>query len=454
MLYRFLKVIVNWSVRGYFRRINVIGRERLELPGVIYVSNHPGAMMDPVIVAMLAKKPLHFIAGAEWFGSGFKDWLFKKQFNMIPVYRPWLVKDGEKVSNADMFKACYESLSHGERIIIYPEASSKTVPWVRPLKTGAARIKLGADQFIGKGSDVKIIPIGINYVNPHRFYTRVTVVVGEPIAFPHFDAQLSEKELALAMTDVIKAKMEECVLHLENEEHYPIICQLFKLMTESVKNDIKLASNDIEAEFKAKKEIINAVNYYKSAGDEDLLVLEQKIDDYIRVYEGLGFRQFNPFDKSIWYAVKLMILIILFFPIFILGAVLNGLPYFFARYFFRKFLLDKVSSEDKDGSLNHAFTGSLAYLTGFAMFLVWYAFVSVAAAQLYTWWIAAPLAIFIAYQSGKLVMFYWRWLSRLYNLMKWQLLSHDVKSGLMIQRRNVMDSLNALKMRYIELLAS
>ena len=113
MIYNILKPLVSISLRAYFKRIDVKGKEHLDYKHLLLVSNHPSAMFDPLLIAVASKKQLHFIAGIEWFGKGLKKWLFTKHFNMIPVYRPWL-KTGKNQDNKDMFRECYMSLERGD----------------------------------------------------------------------------------------------------------------------------------------------------------------------------------------------------------------------------------------------------------------------------------------------------------------------------------------------------
>ena len=111
MLYTLLKRIVRMSLHLYFRRIDVIGAENVPEKGpVIFVSNHPSALIDPLLVAITVKRKIHFLAASEFFGKGMKARILKNKLNMIPVHRPWLSKT-EKVSNTEMFDECYKSLN-------------------------------------------------------------------------------------------------------------------------------------------------------------------------------------------------------------------------------------------------------------------------------------------------------------------------------------------------------
>jgi hypothetical protein len=455
MIYQFFKLIVQLSLRAYFKRIDVVGRAYLEEGRAVYVSNHPGAMIDPIIVAMHVRKPFHFITGAEWFGKGIKRWVFEDQFHMVPVHRPWLKKDKEaaQLSNDDMFKACYKSLERNDRIMIYPEASSMTVPWIRELKTGAARIKLGGDAYLKEQGDevneIKVIPIGINYENPHRFQTRATIVVGQPIDFSDIDTS-DEAGVVGAMTQRIKEGMQSCVLHMEEEQYYPVIKRVIKLMESVVIKDLGIAPDKPEASFKARKEIIRAVEYYKRTGNRAFEELEGDIQSYIQRFEREGFRRFNPFEETRGKVVLNLLLVVLTFPFFLIGFVLNVMPYFFSRAIFRSLLLEKVTGEHKQGDFNPAFAGSLAYAVGVGMYLVWYIGLAIVSSMLYTWWVSIPLVWFIAYQTGKVALLYMRWLKRLRDVWHWKAMGADARKEILQERHRILRQLQVFKLKYLK----
>jgi 1-acyl-sn-glycerol-3-phosphate acyltransferase len=455
MLYNVVKFIVQISLRAYFKKVEIIGREHLEYGRAVYVSNHPGAMIDPILIAMNADKPFHYIAGAEWFGKGLKNWIFRKQFNMIPVYRPWLAKNKEQElqRNDEMFDACFESLEAGERIMIFPEASSMTVPWIRSLKTGAARIKIGADAYLALKNQqqemVKIVPIGINYQNPHRFQTRATIVIGHPIDFSALNKDMEPMQLASEMTSMIKDAMQQCVLHMEEEALYPMIKQVIKIMEPLVINDLNIDSTDPAASFKARKEIVAAVEHYYRKSPEILDGLAYDLNSYIRRFEAHGFRKFNPFEERGITTFLRWLKVVGLLPVFLLGFLVNVVPFVVGRGLFRKLLLEKVSGEHKQGDFNPAFAGSLAYAVSVLVFLFWYAFISIAASQLYTWWVAVPVALFIAYHSGRVALLYFRWLKRLRDVWHWNSMPKHEREDLLNERRGILRKLQLLKLQYL-----
>lgn len=421
MLYTLLKPLVDITMKGYFKKIEVAGAEHLEYDRAIYVSNHPSAVFDPILAALSAKKELNFIASAEWFGKGLKEWIFRNELNMIPVYRPWLLKDGQKVDNGDMFNECYKHLEKGKRLIIYPEGSSITVSWLRELKTGAARIKLGAEAASKTSQEVKIIPIGLNYSNAHRFQNRVLVNVGAPIDFSDLEVLTFEdqKERAKAYTERIAEGMQAQLLHINREEDAKLIKSVMKLLTDALMQEMGLEQNDTIGAFNVKKQIIARIEALKATNPEQITALETDLYDYIDRFESLGFRRFNPFETDLSVEGKMLFQLIIGSPILLLGMAINGIPYWFSEFFFRKNFLAKVTQEHKQGEINPSFAGTLAYGVGSISFLIWYIGLAIYTAQFGPFYITWPLTWFIGYQTGKFTLAYGRLYRRYARILKW-----------------------------------
>ena len=426
MLYSILKPIITYSLNAFFKRIDVIGAENLEYDGVLFVCNHPSALFDPIIVASRTKKSIHFLAGAEWFGTGFQSWVFQNQFKMIPVYRPWLAKDKKKAeaSNDEMFNACYESLGEGKRIIIFPEASSVTVPWVRDIKTGAVRIKLGADRFIDGEKKVRIVPIGLNYTNPHRFQTRVVMKVGEPIDFSDLENQewADEKELVIAMTERVRVKMGELLYYPEDMQQFEFVKDVKKLMTGVMKSELGVAEGDLDQEFDIRKQIVGEINEISAKNPEEVKVVATELRSYIETFEALGFRQFNPFEEPVVIALVKLVGLVLGLPLFIIGTIFNLLPFLIAQAIYKQFFVGKVTKRDAEGQLNSAFAGSLGFASGLVVFLIWYIGLWVLVSQFMPFWMAFLLSIVLGYSCGRFAMLWYKWIIQVMKYSKWQML--------------------------------
>ncbi len=79
-----------------------------------------------------------------------------------------------------MFGSCYDAPADGSLVLIFPEGVTQDDPHLAPVKTGAARIALGARAAGVAG--ITILPVvGIHYENKAAFRSRVLVASGEPI---------------------------------------------------------------------------------------------------------------------------------------------------------------------------------------------------------------------------------------------------------------------------------
>ena len=143
MTRRIIVAILRFAMRVYFRRVEVIGVEHVPRRSpVIFVLNHPNALVDPAFLLSLAPRRVSFLAKAPLFRMPVLGY-FVRAMDSLPVYRQQ--DEGEDVSkNRETFIAARKLLARGGTIGICPEGVSHDEPRLRPIKTGAARIALAA----------------------------------------------------------------------------------------------------------------------------------------------------------------------------------------------------------------------------------------------------------------------------------------------------------------------
>lgn len=95
-------------------------------------------------------------------------------------FAPREFKIGEKVDNTKMFHSVFQHLANGDSLGIFPEGGSHDRPEMLPLKPGVAIMALGAADLY-PGTDVAIVPVGMNYFHPHKFRSRAVLEIGEPL---------------------------------------------------------------------------------------------------------------------------------------------------------------------------------------------------------------------------------------------------------------------------------
>jgi 1-acyl-sn-glycerol-3-phosphate acyltransferase len=167
-------------VHVFFRRVQVEHAQRLEggRPTVLVVNHGNGLVDGLLLIAALGRYP-RFLGKSTLFHIPLL-WPFLKLGGVVPVYR---ALDGAPTSrNTATFAVAQGLLAQGGMVAIFPEGISHDEPALQPLRTGAARIALGAagDGVVG----VETAAVALVYDDKQRFRSRALVSVGipEPVA--------------------------------------------------------------------------------------------------------------------------------------------------------------------------------------------------------------------------------------------------------------------------------
>ena len=87
MIRRVITAILRLTLRVYFRRIEVTGRENVPPEdAVIFVLNHPNALVDPAFLLCLAPRRLAFIAKTPLFRTPVIGYIVRA-LDSLPAYR-------------------------------------------------------------------------------------------------------------------------------------------------------------------------------------------------------------------------------------------------------------------------------------------------------------------------------------------------------------------------------
>jgi 1-acyl-sn-glycerol-3-phosphate acyltransferase len=161
-----------------FYRLDVSGRAPAAGP-VLFVANHPNSLLDPALVSVAAGREVRFLAKHTLFDDPKVGWLVRAA-GSVPVYRQ---QDGPAPAGANdaMFAAARAVLAAGGAVGVFGEGVSHADPAMRPLKTGPARLALGAARELGRA--VPVVPVGLTLADRATFRSAALVVVGEPVAW-------------------------------------------------------------------------------------------------------------------------------------------------------------------------------------------------------------------------------------------------------------------------------
>jgi hypothetical protein len=118
--------------------------------------------------------------------------------------------------NLRTFDACRRLLARGRCIALFPEGFSHNAPKLMPLKTGAARIALGASV-----EGLRIVPVGLYYTSKTSFRGEALLRFGEPMDVPPVEPDADgepPREEVRELSARIESALRGVTLNVETEE--------------------------------------------------------------------------------------------------------------------------------------------------------------------------------------------------------------------------------------------
>ena len=365
MLYGILKLLFKITFKVFFQTLYQNRPEVIPKSGALIIcANHPGAFLDPVVIASLVKRKVFFLAKGSVFKGKFANWILP-MLNVIPIYRQQ--DDPTQMhKNEETFIRCYEHLGKGGTLMIFPEGLSLTERKLQPVKTGAARIALGAQEKYGTQLDIKIACVGINYDNPHVFRKDVYVSYSDVISVASYATKYKTEGFAAAeeLTEEIRFRLESSIIHTIDSETDRLVSDIERLYKGILLKKQGIAIADKEASFELSKRIVLTINFFREREPERVVEMATRIRSYFMKLEDLGIS-----DKVIkgeevgsrWIRnFKELLLIVVGFPFFIFGLIHNYACFFIASMLSRNLIKQKE------------YHGAVGAATGMILFLIWY----------------------------------------------------------------------------------
>lgn len=342
MLYSIFKPLIQLTIRFFFRNYQVNGLENIPKNGpFIFASNHPATFMDGIILAATLKQKVYFVAKSTVFKSRFAKWFLPK-LNMIPVNRK---QDGvdPNVKNNDMFETCFNHLAKNGSILIFPEGVSVAERKIKEVKSGAARIALGAEEKNNFSLGVKIVCIGINYSDKGTFQSNVLINISKPIDISEYKTKYASDSIGTAreITARIKENLETLTVSLQELENDELVKRVEEVYKIHVLEEVGASKKNKVNDFNVTKAICEHLEYYKKNEPDKLNAIKQKVDTYYAELTALGMSDVdlrrvtsgkNIVNLTFWS----MVYFTLAFPLFLAGFITNYIPYFLTIQLTRK----------------------------------------------------------------------------------------------------------------------
>jgi glycerol-3-phosphate O-acyltransferase / dihydroxyacetone phosphate acyltransferase len=292
---------------------------------VLLVANHPNSLLDPTLVVAAGSRPVRFLAKAPLFSDRKIGWLVRAA-GAIPVYRraddPALMD-----KNEDTFRAVFDVLARGAVVGIFPEGISHSDPSIAPLKTGAARIALGAAA--GLSNTPSIVPVGLSFRAKEIFRSDAYVVRGFPLAWGDLASRgPDDAEAVRELTSRIDTALRSVTVNLTSWEDQPVVeCAVRVWEAEQ-----RTPSRD--AERLSRLEFTTAMLARVRANDDPKgLKLVADVRRHDRRLRWLGLRPSDLVadvgaDRAMtWAARRLFLLLPIGIVVALVGAILFWVPY-------------------------------------------------------------------------------------------------------------------------------
>jgi 1-acyl-sn-glycerol-3-phosphate acyltransferase len=326
---RFVLRLVAFIVPFLYEDIAVFRLPEGALPEdspVLLVSNHFGGFADPLVLIYASPAVPRIVARDKIWRIPFAGWIMN-WIGAIPVHKP-KEHDGP-VSNDTMFASCYEALIARLPLLIFPEGITREDPSIAPVKTGAARIALGARRAGAAG--IRIVPVGIHYEDKAALRSRIFVHAGEPIDLdasieryaPDGDATPENHRAVRALTDDIERVMRNVAPNFADwhEARTLTMAAEATLRVESanpaapipIADRDRLAGQLAGADGAAKDEIANAT------------------DDLRRDLDGVGLSDHEVSERMrtgtfLWFVLRTALVLLVAIPIALIGLTVNVWP--------------------------------------------------------------------------------------------------------------------------------
>ena len=333
----------------YFRKEHVLGLENVPVNGtpVVVVANHQNCLNDPLCVCLqLTDRRMNFLARANVFKNPIANKALRA-LGLLPAYRMGYEHFSEvSKKNQETLSAACDALTDGETVMLYPEAGHQDKRWLGTFKLGYLRIAFAAAEKMEFKKDVMILPSCNHYSNYFHARTDMMIKFGEPISLMPYYERYKEapREVMVELNKLIRSKIQEMMLHVDDLEHYE---QIDFLRENSYgkkyarKHGYKF--NYLPSRLISDQKLVDALQTATKEQPERMEKVYEATSKYMEGLKKLNIRDWlfmhNPgIEAPILRGLGLLLLL----PLFIVSIIPTGLLYLIPKIFLKKMIKDHM----------------------------------------------------------------------------------------------------------------
>jgi hypothetical protein len=229
-----------------------------------------------------------------------------------------------------MFATAIGHLRAGGAILIFPEGVSQPVPTLMPLRTGAARLLLGAESD-GGHLGVTLLPVGLVFEKPGTFRTASALVaVGAPVGVGEFvSAHVEQPEAAVRqLTERLSAALRAQIVEAEDQKTVDLVGALERAWREARGSGPEGAEESLAW----RRDVMRSARAVNDRAPERVAEFRRRLEEYgVRLREsGLADEELgHPYTMGLvlrWIMVNLSNLVIAL-PLALWGIAAHAIPY-------------------------------------------------------------------------------------------------------------------------------
>jgi glycerol-3-phosphate O-acyltransferase/dihydroxyacetone phosphate acyltransferase len=379
MLRQLIHAIISIALRLFFRRIEVVNVERVPEKGpLLFVLNHPNGLVDPALVFVSLPRRVSFLAKSTLFNNPIGAFLLRT-LEILPVYRR--IDAGAKLqSNLVTFDNCFELLRRGRCIAIFPEGVSHDEPQLQKMKTGAARIALGAVSGPQPASGLKIIPVGLYYTSKTSFRSEALIRYGEIFEVERVELDANgepPRASVYELTAKIETALRDVTLNLETESELDAVVRAEALFSSVFENLI--FKQTLTQTVRRLQDLASKYALLEEQDPQKMADLNAKVTRYESDLKASGVttESLSILQHPTWYVFRYLILRLVFLivlaPLAVIGGIIHSPAYLFSALLGRIF---KTHDTDVAGSSSTilAAIGLMPLTWAIVASVIWYFF--------------------------------------------------------------------------------
>ena len=323
--YRLFRALARFVAGLFYRRVEVIGLERVPPTGALIVAaTHQQGLMDGVLLAATLPRRLRPIAKAPLFRYPIIGQLVRLA-GAIPVHRRQDEGAGA-VDNEAMFGAARQALGQGDALLIFPEGVSQPEPALMPLRTGAARLLLGAGD---DGQRAVLLPVGLMFHEPGTFRVGTAVVlIGEPVPTADLETPVGDDDAVRRLTTRLGSALQRLIVEARDRHTLDLVHAAEAIWREEMRE----AAADSMARTAWRQRAARAHGYLARVEPARLGALRGRLERYVQELERTGLTdrdlsQGYQLRAVLRYALRQGLALVLGLPLALWGVVNHVLPY-------------------------------------------------------------------------------------------------------------------------------